>query len=81
MATERKGRDVKRQWGNNEIMVSPADKGSISWHYADGRGYSYVRVSTDNDWAYVVTDEYEGSAMFPNVLIPEVIKELKKLTR
>lgn len=79
MASERKRKDSVRQWRNNEISVSPATRGHISWRYTDSRGHAYVSVTTDKTWAYVTTDEYEGRAMFPKVLIPDVIRELKRL--
>ena len=67
----------KQQWGALPLEVEERS-GGVSWQYADGGGGGCVRIDVTKDgWAFVVTDDEEGSAMFPDVLIPAVCRLLR----
>jgi hypothetical protein len=72
---------VKRRiYGDHTYEIHPRESdGTIYWNYVgeNFKGGGHVSVDECGSLVTVSTDDYEGTAMFPVVLLPEVLRELR----
>ena len=75
--------DLKGAKLRKAIYEERKDDILITSRYSDGHAGPYARVSADLErgWLYIVTDDYEGSAMLGLEALPHLRKALTKIAR